>query len=277
MSGNRKFKTAIHLFAFSLLLSTIFSAFYFSCSNPSKSKSPELFNLVCPDSIQKGYPDTSYIFVSARDPQGLDDIDSVYMTVIRPDNTSNGLRFYLFDNGLAGDSSANDGIYTIGIQSPSPSNQSGDYTFRFRAFDKDGNNSPELSHVVTAYDWPGPVISRLNVVFFPDGIDHLFVAARLFDIDGPGDIDSVWVNLYKDSIDFVGLYLLNDNGYAGDSISGDRRYSREIPAAGGNFSPGNYLVRFSAVDLDSHLARDVDTSIYIQAYDRKLFRSEMFR
>ncbi len=256
----------IVVIATSMIILVSVCTFLIGCSNPAESESPELYNLICPDSLQKGSPDTSYIYVSVRDPQGLTDIDSVYFVVIRPDGSSNGYRFYLLDNGLAGDSTAGDGIYTIGIQAPSTANQTGDYTFRFRAFDRVGNDSPELTKVVTAYEWPGPVISRVNIGFFPNGIDHLLTAARLFDIDGLTDIDSVWSSLYFDSTDFMGTYLLNDAGIAGDSVSGDGRYSREIPAAGGDFAAGRYLLRLSAVDLEGNPARDVDTIIYIQAY-----------
>ncbi len=238
--------------------------YIFGCSNPAKSNSPELYNLVCPDSLQKGSPDTSYIFVSVRDPQGLADIDSVYFTVTRPDGSSNGYKFYLFDNGLAGDSTAGDGVYTIGIQAPSTSNQTGDYTFHFRALDLEGNDSPELRKSVNAYEWPGPVLSRPNIALFANGVDRMLVAARLFDIDGLADIDSVWSSLYFDSTDFLGTYLLNDDGYAGDSVSGDGRYSREIPATGGDFVAGRYFVRLSAVDFAGNPARGIDTIIYVQ-------------
>jgi|GEM_PF-2536449 len=262
----------LYIIAVSMSVIAGFCIVIFGCSNPAKSRSPELYNLICPDSLQKGSPDTSYIFVSARDPQGLANIDSVYFTVTRPDGSSNGYRFYLLDNGLAGDSTAGDGVYTIGIQAPSINNQTGDYTFRFRAFDLDGNGSPELTKSVNAFDWPGPVLSRLNIVFFPNGIDHLLVAVRLFDIDGLADIDSVWSSLYFDSSDFWGTYLLNDEGYAGDSISGDGRYSREIPAAGGDFVPGRYFVRLSAVDFEGNPARGIDTIIHIQNYKRSFAR-----
>jgi len=112
---------------------------------------PILFNPVGPDSLEKGTTDTSFILINAYDPGGLSDIDSVYFQVTRPDQTVNPLHFYLHDDGEFGDAIQGDGVYTLGIQAPIPTSQSGDYTFIFYAFDIQGNlsNNPQL--IVTAY------------------------------------------------------------------------------------------------------------------------------
>ncbi len=39
---------------------------------------PVLYDIVAPDSLQKGSIEISYIFIRAFDPDGLDNIDSVY-------------------------------------------------------------------------------------------------------------------------------------------------------------------------------------------------------
>jgi len=113
---------------------------------------PTLSNVVAPDSLERGSPDTSYIYVDAYDPDGLSDIDSLYFVVTRPDNTSNGIHQYMHDDGEFGDLVAGDGTYTLGITAPTPENQTGDYIFTFFAFDLEGNysNSPEV--IITAYD-----------------------------------------------------------------------------------------------------------------------------
>lgn len=113
---------------------------------------PVLYDLTAPDSLLKGSPVISYIFVNAFDLDGLDDIDSVYFVSTRPDGSSNGNRLYMFDDGQTYDDSvALDGRYTIGIQSPDTSSQSGDYIFRFYAFDRQRNPSNTLEKIVTAY------------------------------------------------------------------------------------------------------------------------------
>ena len=112
---------------------------------------PVLFDIIAPDSLEKGSPDSSYIAISAFDPDGLDNIDSVYYMVIRPDSTSNGIRFLMHDDGANGDSTANDGCYTYIIPSPLPTSQSGDYTFTFYAYDKQEDRSNTPSQIITAY------------------------------------------------------------------------------------------------------------------------------
>ncbi len=112
---------------------------------------PTLSNIVAPDSLQRGSPDTSYIFIDAFDPDGLADIDSVYFLVTKPDGTSNGIHQYMRDDGIAGDSTASDGTYTLGILAPTMANDPGEYIFRFYSFDLDGNNSNVPEKIITAY------------------------------------------------------------------------------------------------------------------------------
>ena len=113
---------------------------------------PVLYNLVAPDSLLKGSSEISYIFVNAFDPDGIEDIDSVYFVSTRPDGSSNGIRLYMFDDGQTyEDSIALNGCYTIGIQAPDTSSQSGDYTFRFYAFDRQNNYSNTIEKTVSAY------------------------------------------------------------------------------------------------------------------------------
>ena len=127
----------------------------FGCTREKKvvevSYGPVLYDLVAPDSLQKGAPGLSYIFVTAFDLDGLADIDSVYFIVTRPDSTSNGLHFALHDDGQNGDSTSNDGRFSIGIQAPAQENQSGNYIFTFYAKDKQGNDSNHPKAYITAY------------------------------------------------------------------------------------------------------------------------------
>ncbi len=112
---------------------------------------PVLFSPMAPDSIQRGIQEPSYITVRAYDPDGLSDIDSVYIMSIRPDSTSSGSHFYMADDGETyEDQQANDGIYTIGIVAD-VSNQLGDYRFTFYAIDSNENQSNNPFVIVTVY------------------------------------------------------------------------------------------------------------------------------
>lgn len=124
-------------------------ALIFACDK--KNDPPTLSDISAPDSLAKGSTDSAYIFITAIDPDGADDIDSVYFIVTRPDSTSNGLHFALNDDGQLGDSTANDNRYSTGILAPSTSAQTGDYKFTFYARDKHGNKSNNPAVTVTAY------------------------------------------------------------------------------------------------------------------------------
>ena len=112
---------------------------------------PTLSDPSAPDSLAKGSTDTAFVFVTAVDPDGADDIDSVYFITTRPDGSSNGFHFAMNDGGMLGDSVAGDNRFTTGILAPSDSAQTGDYTFTFYAFDKHGNKSNSPTVTVTAY------------------------------------------------------------------------------------------------------------------------------
>lgn len=127
-----------------------------------ESPAPYVYNLIAPDSLQKGSPVPAYLFLEVWDPQGLEDVDSVYFTVTRPDGSSNNYRFYMRDDGENGDSLSGDGIYTLGISPPSPENQSGDYVFHFTAKDTDEHQANVIDKIITAYDVGGPMLSGLK-------------------------------------------------------------------------------------------------------------------
>lgn len=112
---------------------------------------PVLYDLVAPDSIQRGSTDIYFLSVNAFDPDGLTDIDSVYFTSTKPDGTSNGAHYYMRDDGQPPDSVAADGCFSQGIQAGNAQSQLGDYIFKFYAKDKDGNESNHPQAIITMY------------------------------------------------------------------------------------------------------------------------------
>jgi hypothetical protein len=112
---------------------------------------PTLSDISAPDSLAKGSTDSAYISITAIDPDGADDIDLVYFIVTKPDSSSSGYHFAMNDDGLLGDSTANDNRYSTGILAPSGSAQTGDYIFKFYARDKHGNKSNNPQVTITAY------------------------------------------------------------------------------------------------------------------------------
>jgi hypothetical protein len=113
---------------------------------------PVLYNLVAPDSVERGSSDIYYMFVSVFDPDGLSDVDSVYYQVTKPDGSTNGKTYKLRDDAQFGDSVANDGRFTLGILTwGDTTSQLGNYIFKFSARDKDGNVSNHPQATITMF------------------------------------------------------------------------------------------------------------------------------
>ncbi|MCP4583299.1 MAG: hypothetical protein GY839_16960 [candidate division Zixibacteria bacterium] len=253
------------------LLVLLFAAIV-ACSgcgdDPVTNENPEVYNLVAPDSLIKGLPDTTLIYLSLRDPQGLDDIDSVFFTVDRPDGSTNGFTFYMFDDGLnGGDSLAEDGIYTQGIQSPSSGSQTGDYVFHFSARDNSDNMSNTINKSITAYDSADPVIRRITANQYDIQRQHLFVSAYVLDVQGPLNIERVWVEItYLDQDSLYGEFDLNDFSNNGDSTALDNIYSLDLEAQQDSvYAEGSYMIEFNIIDYDGNTALPVDTTIVIDS------------
>ena len=267
-----RLKSAI-LFSIMIIFVGTASALLISCDgNPTNHdgpdpEAPDLYSLIAPDSLIRGLPDTTVIHISVKDPQGVVDIDSVFFTVTRPDGTSNGIIFLMFDDGQnGGDSISGDSVFTQGIQSPTLQSQLGDYTFHFRAKDFSSNYSNNIDKIITAYDSPNPVLSRPFANQYDMQRQRMFMSVRVVDVQGQADIDSAWVEItYLDESSLVGSYILNDLGFYGDSTAYDKIYSGEIGAAPDSiFQAGNYQLQFGSVDYDSHQAAPVFLTIIVE-------------
>ena len=102
-----------------------------------------------PDTIKVADPKSVILLtIVASDPNGFDDIKSVYFTVRRPDGTSSGNKTQMFDDGdfeADGDLKKGDGTFSILVEI-TPSNAKGVYRFDFQAVDLGGALSEIISH-----------------------------------------------------------------------------------------------------------------------------------
>ncbi|MBU2492590.1 MAG: hypothetical protein KJ571_08205 [Bacteroidetes bacterium] len=119
--------------------------------NGQNKIAPVISDLVMPDSIKRG---VDFIFtIKVTDENTLADISQVYFQFTRPDNTSSGT-ILMVDNGdiNLGDETAGDGIYSFKNSfsdgSSSEAAQLGEWTFVFRAEDKGGLLSNEISQII---------------------------------------------------------------------------------------------------------------------------------
>lgn len=91
------------------------------------------------------------VFVS--DPQGLGDIDTVELSILRPYFTTVAVAFstVLNDSGKLGDLIAFDGIYSRQINSSFTQDQPGEYRFVFQAIDSQGHESNTITLAVPVH------------------------------------------------------------------------------------------------------------------------------
>ncbi len=101
--------------------------------NPAFGRPPVISNLIMPDTIQVLTTVVPFsIFLTVADPDGSDDIRSVYFP-----SAGSGTPISLYDDGDLsnhGDSTASDGVYSRALQLP-PGTPEGIYRFHFRAID----------------------------------------------------------------------------------------------------------------------------------------------
>jgi hypothetical protein len=125
---------------------------YFYFNNGKENVPPVISNLTAPDTLHLGSSTvTVKLSIKAEDANGLNDIAMVYFQSYRPDGTTSGNRFQLYDDGglvavpSSGDETANDGIFTLVIQMQ-PNTQKGTWRFEFEAVDRSDALSNKIIH-----------------------------------------------------------------------------------------------------------------------------------
>ncbi len=130
----------------------------------SQNHPPVIDSVSAPDSVKIDSTETTVfsLYATASDPDGLNDLKSVYFDTFKPNGAaSSGNPFAMYDDGGAsgniadGDSVAHDGIYTLTIQLPPLSAPTppalGTYTFKFYAVDRSGAVSAPVTHDIKVY------------------------------------------------------------------------------------------------------------------------------
>jgi hypothetical protein len=116
---------------------------------------PVISDLIISDSLQRpisGF-NVGFLQVKALDANGQCDIRHVYFRTIRPDGTTNGLTFYMYDDGNIlehCDTVANDTKYSLCINIDNTA-QIGYYKFIFNAVDRSDSLSNTLRDSIYVY------------------------------------------------------------------------------------------------------------------------------
>jgi len=184
---------------------------------------PSIQNPIVPDTLKTGFMGNVFLSVQARDPQGLGDLDSVWVEVYPPLSPVPYFTGLLFDDGTGGDLEASDSIFSARI-----------------------NLEDKLKDP--------PVLSNLAA---PDTISRsagktIVLSVHVTDPQGLSDIKSVYFNVTKpdgtpaDGNPFF-MYDDGDETNHGDKTAGDGIYSLIIIITPQN-AKGNYRFDFMAED-----------------------------
>lgn len=109
--------------------------------NPNRTHPPEVILVTAPDTVNPSLVSEFLITVTVSDPDGLGDIASVTRT------TPSNLVLALRDDGVNGDATAHDGVYSERV-SVNPSPPAGSYTFTFKATDRIGLQSAAIPKTI---------------------------------------------------------------------------------------------------------------------------------
>lgn len=123
----------------------------FKFDNGQANVAPVISNAIIePNTVIVNDTTVIQISIQAQDQNGLNDIESVYFLVYKPDGSTNNVKFDLFDDGKIsdhGDQLFGDGIYSLKIQ-VDKSNMRGTYRFEFQARDRGKKLSNIINHFV---------------------------------------------------------------------------------------------------------------------------------
>jgi len=220
---------------------------------------PSLSNPVIPDSLDEFTAADVFISIQADDPQGLNDIDSVFFQMYPPYHPEPSFHARLFDDGSTGDIAAGDGVFSVRMDMSDILTQGGDYTMRFQAMDGGSLESDPVVRRITMTltgNQP-PVLSNLSA---PDIISRsvpqsFLISVQVDDSQGPDDIRIVYFNSTKpDGSPASGNpFIMADDGLSGDVQAGDGIYSLTIQITPQN-DVGDYRFDFFAEDFGGYVS-----------------------
>lgn len=225
---------------------------------------PVISNPNLPDSLDSETIKDVFFSVNADDPQGWEDIDSVFVWIYPPFKPSPAYKGKLKDNGREGDCILGDGIFSLRENFYQILGSTGINVVRFQAVDKKGEKSdPIICEMFIFIPNEPPSLSNLTA---PDTLcrnisQTSFLSVEVTDPQGPGDIDVVFFNSFRPdgSASQSNPVLMNDNGENGDIIPDDGVYSLGI-SIDSSVRLGDWRFEFMARDNAKAMS---DTLIHI--------------
>lgn len=236
---------------------------------------PEILDVTAPSTVTIDSSAFDFLVaVEVSDGDGLDDIEYVVSQFYPPAHPNPTRLDTLLDNGLSGDVTFGDGIYSRTFRSRLI-REASDYFMRFQAEDKSGNRSrPAVITIRGVFSQPGPpAISNLvapdTVKIDPNQVVKILITIEVTDPQGLSDIDFVrFRSFLPDGSEAQNSpFELSDDGNAavtGDADAADGIYSIIINLPPTGVTPGDFRFVFQARDksgLESNTIEHIMTVI----------------
>lgn len=216
------------------------------------------------------------------DGDGLSDIDSVFVEFFPPSNPTPNITKRLYDDGTNGDDTAGDGVFTNSFES-SIFKDLVSYFFRVQAVDKSGNASERKVQTVQGRlkISQDPRVTAASVPRIVNVLTtgEIFISADVFDPEGLGDIDSVFVAIERNNEQAINsprqLFDDGDTANSGDVTSGDGTFSTifplSVPLSG---DPLEMQVKFTAIDKSGKSSNTFEEKL-VFAFNDKPYISDL--
>ena len=195
---------------------------------------PMLYECSLSDTLNADSLGHVFITIRVEDPQGLDDIDSVFFQIFQPLSPVPFYQSRLRDDGQSGDSVPGDGIFTFQGNLEDTLKSRGVHAFRFQAVDQSGlfSDAKVKEVFIDQINYP-PVLSNISApdtVILSTSGDTLFISVDVYDPQGLADIKKVYFNSTKPdgnpAVD--NPFYMYDDGFGGDVTPNDGTYSLEV-------------------------------------------------
>lgn len=161
---------------------------------------PTLVVHYIPDIIRQSSQQPALFMVKAMDPQGLNDLSGVTVSITQ--NSTTNLTEDMRDDGLGGDILAGDGVFTFSLVPRLTTLEVGQIKATFHAMDTDGHQSDDVEEVANVVEGGDGTVPNIIEVVLEDSIeiisDTLLTLEVIVD-DADGDDDSVVLMAYSSS------------------------------------------------------------------------------
>lgn len=218
--------------------------------------------------------DSNVVEAKVSDPQGLEDIDMVTVT-IRNSAGAVLLEDFLYDDGSyfyprSGDVIAGDGVYRNRfVAATEVDTLPGSYQVAINAWDRDGNKAePAYADILLGYSYPTEFVSVSVPDTLKNGFAEDFFYVTVTHEKGIAAIEQIVYKLFRSgqSALLASQALFNDGDYdnSGDWMAGDSIFSYRLNSSFAAGRLGWYDLQFESLDQFGRIDQSPRFAIYIE-------------